>query len=70
MSQSYEDLSAQIDEIKTFVAEHEVKMIIAVQVSNPHRRVYDIGASWDPAIVTLDYMNILTSEIKSSKLSQ
>lgn len=53
---SYQDLSAQIDAIKSFVTERDIKLITAVQVPNPNRRVVDIGNTWDPMFVVIDYL--------------
>lgn len=49
-----------LKELKTLCAETGVTFITAVQTPNPHRQPVDIGSSWDPLIVTVDYMNILS----------
>lgn len=55
----YERMSKMIDQLMAIVKEHGCYLITAVQVPNPHRRVVD-PVSWDPEVVMIDYMNILT----------
>lgn len=49
-----------LESLRALIRESGVKLVTAVQVPNPHARVHDIGASWDPLTITIDYMNILS----------
>ncbi len=49
-------ISVYADQLKAILKENPIEIVTAVHVSNPNRRVWDIGNSWDPLIVVIDYL--------------
>ncbi len=55
----YRQAAIVYEQLRQFARENNVAIFIAAQLRNPHREPIDIGMSWEPMIIYIDYMKIL-----------